>query len=116
VEETYELDAARVRFPVGEQVTGRGVSHIKAGLVRPRPKSRPHVTRAATMRGSKCHESTCTAPARPAPPSWPPWTHAPRVAVRILPHSKINVTMEIYTEAPSDATRDALRKLGDLTG
>ena len=28
-------------------------------------------------------------------------------------HSKIAVTMEIYTEAPSDATRDALRKLGD---
>jgi integrase len=38
----------------------------------------------------------------------------PRVAMRILRHSKINVTMEIYTEAPSDATRDALRKLGDL--
>ena len=39
-----------------------------------------------------------------------------RVAMRILRHSKINVTMEIYTEAPSDATRDALRKLGDLLG
>jgi hypothetical protein len=38
----------------------------------------------------------------------------PRVAMRILRHGKINVTMEIYTEAPSDATRDALRKLGDL--
>ena len=37
----------------------------------------------------------------------------PRVAMRILRHSKIAVTMEIYTEAPSDATRDALRKLGD---
>jgi integrase len=37
----------------------------------------------------------------------------PRVAMRILRHSKINVTMEIYTEAPSDATRDALRKLSD---
>jgi len=36
----------------------------------------------------------------------------PRVAMRILRHSKIAVTMEIYTEAPSDATRDALRKLG----
>ena len=40
----------------------------------------------------------------------------PRVAMRILRHSKINVTMEIYTEAPSDATRDALRRLGDLLG
>ena len=28
-------------------------------------------------------------------------------------HSKIAVTMEIYTEVPSDATRDALRKLSD---
>ena len=37
----------------------------------------------------------------------------PRVAMRILRHSKIAVTMEIYIEAPSDATRDALRKLGD---
>lgn len=37
----------------------------------------------------------------------------PRVAMRILRHSKIALTMEIYTEAPSDATRDALRKLSD---
>jgi hypothetical protein len=40
----------------------------------------------------------------------------PRVAMRILRHSKIAVTMVIYTEAPStpsDATRDALRKLSD---
>jgi integrase len=38
----------------------------------------------------------------------------PRGAMRILLHSKINVTMEIYTETTSEATRDALRKLGDL--
>jgi len=37
----------------------------------------------------------------------------PRVAMRILRHSKIGITMEIYTEAPSQVTRDALRKLGD---
>jgi integrase len=37
----------------------------------------------------------------------------PRVAMRLLRHSKIAVTMEIYTEAASDATRDALRKLSD---
>ncbi len=37
----------------------------------------------------------------------------PRVAMRILRHSRIGITMEIYTEAPSEATRDALRKLGD---
>jgi hypothetical protein len=28
-------------------------------------------------------------------------------------HSKIAVTIEIYTEAPYEATRDALRKLSD---
>ena len=37
----------------------------------------------------------------------------PRVAMRILRHSKINVTMEIYTEAPSEATVEALRKLSE---
>ena len=33
----------------------------------------------------------------------------PRVAMQILRHSKIAVTMEIYTEVPSAATRAALR-------
>ena len=33
--------------------------------------------------------------------------------MRILRHSKIAVTMEIYTEASSEATREALRKLSD---
>ena len=37
----------------------------------------------------------------------------PRVAMRILRHSKIGITIEVYTEVPSQATRDALRKLGD---
>ena len=40
----------------------------------------------------------------------------PRVAMQILRHSKIAVTMEIYTKVPSAATRDALRKLGQLLG
>ena len=40
----------------------------------------------------------------------------PRVAMRILRHSKIAITMEIYTEVPSAATRDALRKLGQWLG
>ena len=43
----------------------------------------------------------------------------PRVAMQILRHSKIAITMEIYTEVPSTATREALRKLGqwlDETG
>jgi len=33
--------------------------------------------------------------------------------MRILRHSKIAVTMEIYTEVPDATTRDALRRLGD---
>jgi integrase len=37
----------------------------------------------------------------------------PRVAMRILRHSKITVTMEIYTEVPDQAARDALRRLGE---
>ena len=36
----------------------------------------------------------------------------PRIAMQILRHSKIAVTMEIYTEVPSAATREALGKLG----
>ena len=40
----------------------------------------------------------------------------PRVAMQILRHSKISVTMDIYAEVPSQATRDALRKLGEWLG
>jgi hypothetical protein len=32
--------------------------------------------------------------------------------MQILRHSKIAITMEIYTEVPSATTREALRKLG----
>ncbi|HEY9408959.1 MAG TPA: tyrosine-type recombinase/integrase [Jiangellaceae bacterium] len=37
----------------------------------------------------------------------------PRVAMQILRHSKIDVTMEVYTHVPSELTRRALKKLGD---
>ncbi len=37
----------------------------------------------------------------------------PRVAMQILRHSKIAITMEIYTEVPDARTRDALRRLGE---
>ncbi|MFE9398730.1 tyrosine recombinase XerC [Streptomyces flavidovirens] len=40
----------------------------------------------------------------------------PRVAMQILRHSKIAVTMEIYTHVPSEATRKALRRLGKHLG
>lgn len=35
------------------------------------------------------------------------------MAMQILRHSKIAVTMEIYTHIPSELTRNALHKLGD---
>jgi integrase len=40
----------------------------------------------------------------------------PRIAMQILRHSKIGLTMEIYTEVPSAATRDALKRLGRWLG
>ncbi|MDF5758373.1 tyrosine-type recombinase/integrase [Spongiactinospora sp. TRM90649] len=40
----------------------------------------------------------------------------PRVAMRILRHSNIAVTTEVYTEATDDATQEALRKLGRTLG
>jgi integrase len=36
----------------------------------------------------------------------------PRVAMQILRHSRITVTMDVYSEVPSEATKDALRRLG----
>jgi hypothetical protein len=38
---------------------------------------------------------------------------APRVAMQVLKHSQIAVTMQVYSEVPSDATKDALRRLGE---
>ncbi|MEY9870684.1 integrase [Streptacidiphilus sp. MAP12-33] len=40
----------------------------------------------------------------------------PRVAMKILRHSQISITMEIYTHVTDDQTREALRKLGDALG
>ena len=41
----------------------------------------------------------------------------PRTAMQILRHSQISITMEIYTQVPTEVTRDALRRLGErLTG
>lgn len=36
----------------------------------------------------------------------------PRVAMQILRHSQFAVTIEIYTQVPSEQTRNALKKLG----
>ncbi|MFI7639098.1 site-specific integrase [Nonomuraea sp. NPDC049400] len=40
----------------------------------------------------------------------------PRVAMQILRHSDIKVTMEIYTHIPSEQTRQALKRLGESLG
>jgi integrase len=40
----------------------------------------------------------------------------PRVAMAILRHSRISITMEIYTQVPDRATQDALRRLSDALG
>lgn len=40
----------------------------------------------------------------------------PRVAMAILRHSKIAVTMDIYTQVSSAATREALKRLGEAFG
>jgi len=37
----------------------------------------------------------------------------PRVAMRIMRHSQIAITMDVYTHVPSEETRDALKRLGD---
>jgi integrase len=40
----------------------------------------------------------------------------PRVAMAILRHSRIALTMEIYTQVPDKMTRDALSRLSDWLG
>ncbi|GAB3174140.1 phage integrase family protein [Micromonospora palomenae] len=40
----------------------------------------------------------------------------PRVAMQVLRHARFSVTMEIYTQVSSKATREALKRLGDSLG
>ena len=40
----------------------------------------------------------------------------PRIAMSILRHSRIALTMEIYTQVPDKVTRDALKRLSDWLG
>ncbi|GAB3513749.1 hypothetical protein GCM10027575_31100 [Phytohabitans suffuscus] len=37
----------------------------------------------------------------------------PRVIMQILRHAEVSVTMEIYSQASTKATRDALKRLGE---
>ena len=40
----------------------------------------------------------------------------PRVIMRVLRHADLSVTMEVYAKASSNATREALRRLGESLG
>jgi integrase len=40
----------------------------------------------------------------------------PRVAMQILRHSQIAVTMNVYSEVSTEDTREALRRLGERLG
>jgi integrase len=40
----------------------------------------------------------------------------PRVAMAILRHAQISITMEIYTEVPDEVTRAAVKRLGQSLG
>ena len=51
-------------------------------------------------------------PSGPARRRWALDVH-PRIAMAILRHSRIALTMEIYTQVPDKVTRDALRRLSD---
>jgi integrase len=37
----------------------------------------------------------------------------PRIAMRIMRHSQIAITMDVYTHVPSEETRGARKRLGD---
>jgi integrase len=37
----------------------------------------------------------------------------PRVIMRVLRHADLSVTVEVYAKASSDATREALRRVGE---
>jgi len=51
-----------------------------------------------------------------AGPCWATLDVHPRVAMAILRHSRIAITMETYTQVPDKVTRAALRRLSDRLG
>jgi hypothetical protein len=88
------------------------------GMARVRSGQAPAWPLASIAASSKprCPGSRCTAPRKTCGSLLAALDVHPRVAMQILRHSKIAVTMEIYTEVPSAATRDALKKLGQWLG
>ena len=90
-----EFYAARARGGVGLIVTG-GIA--------PNDEGRPYEggAKLTTEAEARQHRTVTDAVHR----------EGGRIAMQILQHSKIAVTMEVYTHVPSEATRKALRKLG----
>ena len=60
-----------------------------------------------------CAASACTIPRRTCGLLLAAFDVHPRVAMRILRHSKIAITMELYTMVPDKATLAALKRLSD---
>jgi hypothetical protein len=69
------------------------------------------VLSAARIRLAKASSGSTTPGAR-APSSLVALDVSPRVAMRILRHSQIAMTMEVYSEVPTAKTRSALKRLG----
>jgi hypothetical protein len=71
-----------------------------------------HETSIASSRSAPprlpCRWSRFPQPAARAPRYWSSSTSTPRVAMRILRHSQIAVTMDIYSQVTSASTREAL--------
>ncbi len=64
----------------------------------------------------ECPGSPFATPAAPATACWPISTCIPGVAMQILRHARLSVTMEIYTVISSAKIRDALKRLGASLG
>ncbi|MCQ4042269.1 tyrosine-type recombinase/integrase [Streptantibioticus rubrisoli] len=81
--------------------------------IEPRNFNREFVARSlkAGVRRIRLHDTRHTCGSLLAALDVHPW-----IAMQILRHSKIAVTMEIYTHVPSEVTRKALRQLGKHLG
>jgi hypothetical protein len=90
-------------IPVSQLVHGSG------GLIEPVPGSRA----LAGVKGVVVASSTNPRRRRMGRLSTEASTCSQRIAMQSMGHSKIAVTMEIYTHVPSDLTRTALHRLGD---
>ncbi|WP_200926793.1 hypothetical protein [Sphaerimonospora mesophila] len=96
-------------------VAAAGVASVVLMVELPAVVMRLLVGRGWRRRGrDRPEEATCPAAferAAPPPPIGRRLDVHPRVAMRILRHSQISLTMNVYTQIPSPATRKALDRL-----